>query len=94
MKYTFREGKSSNSVPLTFRPGQDGILRKTDDDAAGVEIDLNKPSITVGIAICGDRLEQSVVMLKSFIIFSRNVNLRVIAFQDNSTSKYLQQEVS
>lgn len=53
-----------------------------------------KYDVVLAVVACGDRLHETLVMIKSAILFSSNVNLSVIVIADIALLKGFEEKVS
>lgn len=52
-----------------------------------------KTRVTLAAAVCGDRVNEAMTMLKSAVVFSKDVELFVEIFQDDVTAPLLPDKV-
>lgn len=52
-----------------------------------------KTDVTLSVVVCGDRIQETLVMIKSAIIFSKRCNLRVIVITETDLLQHFEEKV-
>lgn len=67
--------------------------RSTIEQNASQTESTQKTRVTLATAVCGNRVNEAMVMLKSAVLFAKEVELFVEIFQDDVTAALLSDKV-